>query len=306
MAAGRLGQREPARCDAWTGMVESRRSIGVVKMQEGVSVREKITAAKGAKPAGPYSHAIACSGLLLFVSGQGAFHPETGEMPDTFEAAARQTLENVKIIVEAAGATMADVVSRVSEQVFIPLTVGGGVRTIEDMRRMLEAGADKTSVNTEAVKHPALISEGARRFGSQCIVVAIDARRGSGQGGPRWEVLTHGGRQPTGFDAVEWAKQAVELGCGEILLTSWDEDGRKTGYDIELTRTVSESVTVPVIASGGAGTLEHLKDALVIGKADAVLAASIFHYRTFSIEEAKRFLAENGIPVRLPRSLAGA
>jgi len=205
-----------------------------------------------------------------------------------------------------ARATMADVVERVSEQVFIPLTVGGGVRDIEDMRKMLEAGADKTSINTEAVQNPALISEGARRFGSQCIVVAIDARRGTGQGGPQWEVLTHGGREPTGIDAVEWAMRAVELGCGEILLTSWDEDGRQTGYDIELTRTVSEAVTVPVIASGGAGNLEHLMEALVMGKADAVLAASIFHYGTFSIGEAKRFLAESGIPVRLSDNQAPA
>jgi len=205
-----------------------------------------------------------------------------------------------------ARATMADVVERVSEQVFIPLTVGGGVRDIEDMRRMLEAGADKTSINTEAVQNPALISEGARRFGSQCIVVAIDARRGTGQGGPQWEVLTHGGREPTGIDAVEWAMRAVELGCGEILLTSWDEDGRQTGYDIELTRTVSEAVTVPVIASGGAGNLEHLMEALVMGKADAVLAASIFHYGTFSIGEAKRFLAESGIPVRISDNQAPA
>ena len=202
-----------------------------------------------------------------------------------------------------ARATMADVVERVSEQVFIPLTVGGGVRNIDDMRRMLEAGADKTSINTEAVQNPALVSEGARRFGSQCIVLAIDARRASCQGAECWEVLTHGGREPTGINAVEWAKQAVGLGCGEILLTSWDEDGKQAGYDLDLTRAVSEAVTVPVIASGGAGNLEHLRDALVIGKADAVLAASIFHYGTFSIGEAKRFLAERGIPVRISGNL---
>jgi cyclase len=196
--------------------------------------------------------------------------------------------------------TMADVVERVSEQVFIPLTVGGGVRGIDDMRRMLEAGADKTSINTEAVQNPALITEGAARFGSQCIVVAIDARRSNREAAPRWEVLTHGGREPTGIDAVEWARRAVDCGCGEILLTSWDEDGRQTGYDLELTRAISETVTVPVIASGGAGALEHLLEALVVGKADAVLAASIFHYGTYSIGEAKRYLAGRGIPVRNP------
>lgn len=195
--------------------------------------------------------------------------------------------------------TMVDVVARVSEEVFIPLTVGGGVRSIDDMRRMLEAGADKTSVNTAAVENPELIGEGARRFGSQCIVVAIDARRVGGLDEPKWVVCTHGGRKRTEIDAVEWARRAVDCGCGEILLTSWDEDGRQSGYDLELTRAVSEAVTVPVIASGGAGNLEHLREALQEGKAHAVLAASIFHYRTYSIREAKEFLAEKGIPVRL-------
>jgi cyclase len=194
--------------------------------------------------------------------------------------------------------TMVDVVSRVSEQVFIPLTVGGGLRSVDDMRRMLEAGADKTSINTAAVSNPELITSGAQRFGSQCIVVAIDARRVGDSTEPRWVVCTHGGRKPTEIDAVEWARRAVDLGCGEILLTSWDEDGRQTGYDLELTRAVSEAVTVPVIASGGAGNLEHLCEALQEGKADAVLAASIFHYRTYSIREAKEFLADRGIPVR--------
>jgi len=192
--------------------------------------------------------------------------------------------------------TMVDVVRRVSEQVFIPLTVGGGLRGIEDMRKMLEAGADKTSINTAAVFDPELVAKGARRFGSQCIVVAIDARAKEGQ---RWEVLTHGGRKPSGIDAVEWAKRVVDLGAGEILLTSWDEDGRQAGYDLELTRTVSEAVPVPVIASGGAGNLEHLWRAFEIGKAHAVLAASIFHYRTYSIREAKDYLAARGVPVRL-------
>ena len=194
--------------------------------------------------------------------------------------------------------TMADVVEGVSEQVFIPLTVGGGLRSINDMRRMLEAGADKTSINTAAVINHKIITEGAKRFGSQCIVVAIDARRVDDSLEPKWVVCTHGGRKPTEIDAIEWAKQVVDYGAGEILLTSWDEDGQQTGYDLELTRTISEAVTVPVIASGGAGNLEHLYEALVTGKADAVLAASIFHYRTYSIREAKEYLAERGIPIR--------
>ena len=194
--------------------------------------------------------------------------------------------------------TMVEVVERVSEQVFIPLTVGGGLRSTHDIRRMLEAGADKTAINTAAVERPGLISEGAKRFGSQCIVVAIDARRVSDGDGPAWEVLTHGGRKPTGVDAVKWAEEAVALGAGELLTTSWDADGHRAGYDLELTRTVSEAVMVPVIASGGAGDLEHLRQALVVGRADAVLAASIFHYRTYSIRQAKDYLAEKGIPIR--------
>ena len=193
---------------------------------------------------------------------------------------------------------MVDVVERVSKQVFIPLTVGGGLRSIEDMRRMLEAGADKISVNTAVVYSPDLIIEAARRFGSQCIVVAIDARRNSNSSKPRWEVCTHGGRVPTEIDAVRWAKRAVQLGAGEILLTSWDADGQRAGYDLELTSAISETVTVPVIASGGAGNLEHLYQALVVGKADAVLAASIFHYQTYSIRQAKAYLAKKGIAVR--------
>ena len=193
---------------------------------------------------------------------------------------------------------MVDVVERVSKQVFIPLTVGGGLRSIEDMRRMLEAGADKVSVNTAVVYSPDLITEAARRFGSQCIVVAIDARRNSNSSKPRWEVCTHGGRVPTEIDAVRWANRAVQLGAGEILLTSWDADGQRAGYDLELTCAISETVTVPVIASGGAGNLEHLYQALVVGKADAVLAASIFHYQTYSIRQAKAYLAKKGIAVR--------
>jgi len=193
---------------------------------------------------------------------------------------------------------MVDVVEHVSKQVFIPLTVGGGLRSIEDMRHMLEAGADKISVNTAVVYDPDLVVEAARRFGSQCIVVAIDARRNRNKSKPRWEICTHGGRVPTEIDAVRWAERAVQLGAGEILLTSWDADGQRAGYDLELTSAISETVTVPVIASGGAGNLEHLYQALVVGKADAVLAASIFHYRTYSIHQAKTYLAERGIPVR--------
>jgi cyclase len=194
--------------------------------------------------------------------------------------------------------TMVDIVERVSEQVFVPLTVGGGLRGIEDMRRMLKAGADKVSVNTAAVQKPKLITEGAEKFGSQCIVVAIDAKRLESTDGAKWEICTHGGRKSTGIEAIEWAKQAVYLGAGELLLTSWDADGQRAGYDLELTRAISEAVTVPVIASGGAGNLEHLYEALVTGKADAVLAASIFHYQIHSIHQAKDYLAARGVPVR--------
>ncbi len=208
--------------------------------------------------------------------------------------------------------TMVDVVQRVSEQVFIPLTVGGGIRNVEDMRRMLNAGADKVSVNTAAVNDPAVIEQGAARFGNQCIVIAIDAKRvsngvsratlsESGVGltqASQWEVYTRGGRTPMGIDAVEWAALAVELGAGEVLLTSMDADGQLTGYDLELTKAISERVSVPVIASGGAGNLDHLYQALDEGMADAVLAASIFHYGTYSIDQAKEYLGRRGIPVR--------
>ncbi|MSQ06641.1 MAG: imidazole glycerol phosphate synthase subunit HisF [Dehalococcoidia bacterium] len=208
--------------------------------------------------------------------------------------------------------TMVDVVRRVSEQVFIPLTVGGGIRTVDDVRRMLRAGADKVSVNTAAVNQPALLSDGAGQFGSQCMVLAIDARRVAPghrasarapldlalQEGSRWEVYTHGGRTPTGLDALRWAIRGVELGAGEILLTSMDADGQLSGYDLDLTRVISQSVPVPVIASGGAGTLEHLYQAFTQGLADAVLAASIFHFGTYSIAQAKDYLDERGIPVR--------
>jgi len=191
---------------------------------------------------------------------------------------------------------MLDVVKRVAQTVFMPFTVGGGVRTLEDIRKLLEAGADKVSINTAGVKNPSLIYESAKRFGSQCIVVAIDAKRRKNGG---WEVYIHGGRTPTGKDAVEWAREVVDRGAGEILLTSMDRDGTKKGYDIELTRAVSEAVSVPIIASGGAGKPEHFYEAFTVGKADACLAASIFHYKEIEIEELKMYLKERGICVRL-------
>ncbi|GBD38477.1 Imidazole glycerol phosphate synthase subunit HisF [bacterium HR37] len=191
--------------------------------------------------------------------------------------------------------TMIEVVDRTAGEVFVPLTVGGGIRSIEDIRDLLLAGADKVSINTAAVKDPEFVKRAADRFGSQCIVVAIDAKRVSDG---RWEVFTHGGRNPTGIDAVYWARKMEEFGAGEILLTSMDRDGTKEGYDIELTRAVSESVGIPVIASGGAGRLEHLYEGLVYGRADAVLVASIFHYGEYSIKEAKEFLREKGVLIR--------
>ena len=223
---------------------------------------------------------------------------------------------------------MVNVVEQVSEQVFIPLTVGGGIRKVADVRRMLEAGADKVSLNTAAVQDPMLVSEAADFFGCQCIVVAIDARslegdtvleaetvKPGGYAAPidqpdgldgldgldersRWQVVTHGGRTPTDLDAVKWARRVAELGAGELLVTSMDTDGQQSGYDLELLRAISEAVSIPVIASGGAGNLRHLYDALEVGKADAVLAASIFHYRTHTVSEAKEFLSSRGIPIR--------
>lgn len=194
-------------------------------------------------------------------------------------------------------ATMVDVVGRTASECFMPLTVGGGIRAVEDMRLMLQAGADKVSVNTSAIERPALITEGAERFGSQCIVVAIDARRREGGG---WTVHTHGGRRPTPLEAVAWAKQAEELGAGEILLTSMDADGTKAGYDMDLVRAVSSAVAIPVIASGGAGTLDHMADVLLHAGADAVLAASIFHFGEHTVGDVKAFLAARGVPVRPP------
>jgi cyclase len=190
-----------------------------------------------------------------------------------------------------------DVVRRTAEQVFMPLTVGGGVRSVEDVRALLSAGADKVSINTAAVADVALVERASQRFGSQCTVVAVDAKRVEGEYG-KWEVYTHGGRRPTGIDALEWVRRVAECGAGEILLTSMDCDGTKDGYDVALTRTVAEAVSIPVIASGGAGTLEHLADVLTRGKADAALAASIFHYREFTVGQTKAFLGERGIPVR--------
>lgn len=192
--------------------------------------------------------------------------------------------------------TMLEVVRNTARQVFIPFTVGGGIRTIDDIRETLNAGADKVSVNTAAVQQPTLITEGAMKFGSQCIIVAIDARHRASGG---WEVYIHGGRTPTGIDVLEWAQKAQSLGAGEILLTSMDKDGTKEGYDIPLTAAVSEATSIPVIASGGAGNLEHLYDACAAGKADAVLCASIFHYREYTIQQAKQYLTARGVTIRI-------
>jgi len=192
--------------------------------------------------------------------------------------------------------TMVQVASGCASQVFIPLTVGGGIRTTEDMRAMLKAGADKVSLNTAAVKNPLLLQDGAEKFGRQCMVLAVDARQ-CGEG--RWEVYVNGGRTPTGLDVLNWVQKAVSLGAGEILLTSMDADGTQNGYDLALTRAVSEAVDVPVIASGGAGKLEHFLDVLTVGKADAVLAASVFHYGQFTVRQVKEYLKSQGVEVRL-------
>ena len=193
-------------------------------------------------------------------------------------------------------ATMIDVIERTAAQCFMPLTVGGGIRAVDDMSHMLKAGADKISINSSAIATPELITAGAERFGSQCIVVSIDAKRVAPD---RWEVFSHGGRKPTGMDAVEWAKKAVALGAGEIVLNSIDADGTKAGYDLVITRRISESVDVPVVASGGAGKLEHMAEVLDQGKADAVLAASVFHFGQYTVADVKNYLATFGVPVRL-------
>jgi cyclase len=225
---------------------------------------------------------------------------------DPVELAARYDAEGADELVflditasSDARETMVDVVYRTAEQVFIPFTVGGGIRGVEDARRMLRAGAEKVSVNTAAVQRPDLITEIAGEFGAQCVVCAIDAKRRADAPGT-FEVFLHGGRTPTGFDAVGWAAEAADRGAGEILLTSMDRDGTRDGYDLELTRAVSDAVGVPVIASGGVGTLDHLADGVLVGGADAVLAASIFHYREHSIAEAKAVMAARGITVRIP------
>ncbi len=191
------------------------------------------------------------------------------------------------------------VVEAVAAQVFIPLTVGGGVRAVEDVRRLLLAGADKVSINTAAVQNPRLVKDATARFGSQCIVVAVDARRMAGEGAPRWEVYTHGGRNPTGLDAVEWGRTMETAGAGEILLTSMDRDGTRNGFDLELTRAFSDALSIPLIASGGVGNLDHLADGIIQGRADAVLAASIFHYGEYTVRQAKEHMAKRGIEVRL-------
>ena len=189
-----------------------------------------------------------------------------------------------------------NIIEDVSSQVFIPLTVGGGVRTVEDVRRLLNAGADKVSINTSAVTNPQFVADASSRYGSQCIVVAIDAKQVSPG---RWEIFTHGGRNATGLEVIEWAKKMAQLGAGEILLTSMDKDGTKSGFDLELTRAVSDAVNIPVIASGGVGNLQHLADGVQEGHADAVLAASIFHYGEYTVQQAKKFMSERNIPVRL-------
>jgi cyclase len=199
--------------------------------------------------------------------------------------------------------TLLDIVQRTAERCFMPLTVGGGVRSVEDIRRLLEAGADKVSINTAAVKNPQFVREASEKFGAQCIVVAIDAKKVSQPGeADRWEIFTHGGRNPTGIDAVAFAREVTALGAGEILLTSMDRDGTKSGFDVALTRAVADAVSVPVIASGGVGTLDHLVEGVLLGHASAVLAASIFHFGTYTIGQAKRHMAAAGIPVRLDQT----
>lgn len=195
--------------------------------------------------------------------------------------------------------TMVHVVEQVASEVFIPLTVGGGIRTLDDIRRMLNAGADKVAINTAAVFNPEFVKEATEHFGSQCIVVAIDAKQVADGQHPRWEIFTHGGRKPTGIDAIEWAIKMEQYGAGELLLTSMDRDGTRDGFDLELTRAICDAVSIPVIASGGVGGLQHLVDGITEGHADAVLAASIFHFGEFSVDQAKHYMQDNGIEVRL-------
>ena len=225
------------------------------------------------------------------------------ELASFYDAEGADELVFYDITASAEGrGIMLEVVSRTAEQLFIPLTVGGGLRSVENMSAMLKAGADKVSINTAAVENPDLIRQGAEAFGSQCIVLGMDARSVSGSEGPKWEVYTHtgsGGGRPRGLDAIEWAVKAVELGAGEIVINSIDADGTQEGYDLSLTSALSEAVNVPIVASGGAGTLEHMYQVASEGKADAILAASIFHFRTYRIFQAKEYLAERGVPVRL-------
>jgi cyclase len=237
---------------------------------------------------------------------KGVRFVEIRDAGDPVELAARYDAEGADELVflditasSDARDTMLHVVERVAEQVFIPFTVGGGIRSVDDVRSLLRAGADKVSLNTAAVSDPELVRRASEEFGAQCIVVAIDARRrGTVARAPSWDVVTHGGRTPTRLDAVEWAQEVVSLGAGEILLTSMDRDGTHEGYDLDLLRAVGTAVPVPVIASGGVGTLEHMYEAVADGGADAVLAASIFHFATFRVRDAKQYLAERGIPVR--------
>jgi cyclase len=232
------------------------------------------------------------------------------EQARIYDAAGADELVFLDISATAEGrSTVVDMVRRVAEQVFMPLAVGGGIRTVEDMRRLLLAGADKVSVNSAAVQNPTLLSDGAERFGAQCVVLAIDARRiraerrDAAPGVERWEVYVSGGRTPTGVDAVEWAARGVACGAGEILLTSMDADGTLNGYDIELTRAVAEAVNVPVIASGGAGTMEHFAQVLTEGRADAALAASLFHDGKLAVPELKQYLNQRGVPIRIEAAL---
>ena len=233
---------------------------------------------------------------VRFVDLRDAGDP--AELAARYEAEGADEVVFLDISASAEGRrTLLEAVERTASRLFIPLTVGGGVRSVQDARDLLLAGADKVSVNTAAVADPSLVSRLADRFGSQCVVVAIDARRAGPE--PRWEVYTHGGRQPAGLDAVRWARRVVELGAGELLVTSMDMDGTRQGYDYQLLRAIKEAVPVPIIASGGAGSLEHLRRAVVEGRADAVLAASIFHYGQHTVAEVKAYLRASGVPVRL-------